>query len=70
MKTDKYLLHKCGHQCLVSLDHNRHFVKFSKFVCYACKDLPGTETCRSCKVRGEWLERQKDSAIAKTDPRV
>jgi ribosomal protein L40E len=34
------------------------------------RNVPEAETCRSCKVRAEWLERQKDTATAKKHPRA
>jgi hypothetical protein len=63
MRTHSFLLHKCGHECVTHPDDRRSNFKPSDYVCYACRDLPGTETCRTCKVRGEWVERRKETAI-------
>ena len=83
MKTEKYLLHKCGHQCLVSLDHNRHFVNSPNLYAMRARTFLAQKladpvksgangwnatTRRYVTSRGKFAE--KDSAIAKTDPRV
>ena len=70
MTTVSFLLHKCGHGCLRQAGGKRITVNSSKFVCYACRDLPGVELCRSCKVRGEWLDRQKEPSFRNTHPRA
>ena len=69
MKTLSVSRHVCGHYCVrSSTEHGRRFIKPLHFVCYACRNLPGAELCRSCKVRGEWLDRQKIDESAATKP--
>src|SRR6185369_1686448 len=60
MNTLSVSRHVCGHYCVrSSAEIGRRRIKPLHFVCYACRNVPGAKTCRSCKVRGEWLDRQK-----------
>ena len=52
--------HVCGHHCVrSSTGKSCRLIKPLHFLCYACRNLPGTELCRFCKVRGEWLDRHE-----------
>jgi hypothetical protein len=69
MNTLSVSRHVCGHYCVrSSAEKNRRLIKPLHFVCYACRNVPGAKTCRSCKVRGEWLDRQKIDESAATKP--
>ena len=60
MNTLSVSRHVCGHYCVrSSAEKNRRLIKPLHFVCYACRNLPGAELCRSCKVRGEWLDHHE-----------
>ena len=48
MNTFSLSRHGCGHHCVrASAEKGRLFIKPLHFVCYACKNLPGAELCRS-----------------------